>query len=389
LAVSWHSLHQLDDLADAFEQNDLATSAAIFHMMRRGNANKSVHPGNKAGAAAMNTTSFSTTVPVTRREAIRRTLLFSAGTLLASRSGTLNAAPAVNEFDGQGIHLLALGDYGTKGNERQVSVANAMSKFAKSLDRPLTAVLALGDNFYRKITANRFERHFENMYSKDGLNCPFYACLGNHDYGTAKYDQQEGKAQLQLDYAANNPISRWKMPSKWYTFELPDSKNPLVKVVTLDGNYWEGALTPKEKIKQRRFLEAELKAPTSAAWLWVVNHFPMFSECSNRGDNKPLLRDWGPLIKSSRASLCLAGHDHTMQHLRIDGYSPSFIVSGAGGAGLYKVNRKKRGFADNQHLGFNHIFVTPERLQLQFINTSGECLHHFTRELSGKITIHS
>jgi tartrate-resistant acid phosphatase type 5 len=335
----------------------------------------------------MSTTSLA---PITRREAIRRTLLFSAGTFLASRSGALSAAPAVNDFDGQGIHLLALGDYGTKGNERQISVANSMSTFAKSLGQPLAAVLALGDNFYRKITADRFERHFENMYSKDGLDCPFYACLGNHDYGTAKYDHQEGKAQLQLDYAANNPTSRWKMPAKWYTLELPDRNNrPLVKMIVLDGNYWEGALKPKEKIKQRRFLKAELQAPTTAPWLWVVNHFPIFSECSTRGDNKPLLRDWGPLIKSSRASLCLAGHDHTMQHLRVDGYSPSFIVSGAGGAGLYKVNQKKRGFADNHHLGFNHIFVTPERFELQFINTAGECLHRFSRDLSGKITIYS
>ncbi|HEX3601384.1 MAG TPA: metallophosphoesterase [Lacipirellulaceae bacterium] len=209
-------------------------------------------------------------VPITRREALRRTILFSSAALTAGSRGALRAAPVETKFADNGLHLLALGDYGTKGDERQTSVARAMATFAKSLDQPLTAVLALGDNFYHKLTPDRFDKHFENMYSKDGLNCPFYACAGNHDYGTAHYDLQEGKLQMQLDYAKQHPISRWKMPAKWYSLELGDKDRPLVKIIVLDGNYWEGGLTPKEKIDQRRFFDAELAAPTKAPWLWVV-----------------------------------------------------------------------------------------------------------------------
>jgi hypothetical protein len=212
----------------------------------------------------MSTASVLLSTLITRREAIRRSILFSSGALLAGRLGSTYAAPAVNDFDGHGIHLLAVGDYGTKGDRRQASVANAMDVFARSLDQPLAAVLALGDNFYVKLTNDRFDNHFEQLYSIRGLDCPFYACLGNHDYGTAKYDLQQGKLQLQLDYTKNNPKSRWKLPAKWYAFELPAEGSPLVKVIVLDGNYWEGALTPKEKLAQRRFLETELKAPTRA-----------------------------------------------------------------------------------------------------------------------------
>lgn len=325
---------------------------------------------------------------ISRREAIRRSVVFAAGAaMVAGRPAPAKAVPALTGFDDGGMHLLALGDYGTKGDSNQLRVASAMAKFSKSLATPPKAVLALGDNFYRTITPDRFANHFEKLYSTDGLDCPFYACAGNHDYGTALYDFQEGKLQMQLDYSRNNPNSRWKMPAKWYTVELPSVEAPLVKAIVLDGNYWHGALTPKEKVKQRRFFKAELAKPTRAPWLWVVNHFPIFSECEKRGDNKALIRDWGDLIKAHPVSLCLAGHDHTMQHLRVEDYSPSFLVSGAGGASLYDVRPTHRGFVDNLQLGFTHIHVTRHELQVQFIDAAGNCLHHFRRDLNGKVTV--
>lgn len=332
---------------------------------------------------------ISQSAPITRREALRRTVVFSATALVAGRSKVLHAAPAETTFAEPGMHLLALGDYGTKGDANQTAVANAMAKFAKSLDQPLEAVLALGDNFYRRITPDRFEKHFEQMYSKDGLDCPFYACAGNHDYGTAKYDEQEGKLQIQLDYAKDNPNSRWKFPSKWYTIELPSAEKPLVKVIVLDGNYWEGGLTPKEKIAQRRFLKAELEKKTDAPFTWLVNHFPLYTDCNQgtRCDDKTLIREWGKLLKNSNVSLCFGGHDHTLQHLRVKDYPCSFIVSGAGGAKLYTVNPETRGYSDGKHLGFNHIHVTRDSFNFQFLNADGECIHRFKRDLSGNTKV--
>jgi hypothetical protein len=323
---------------------------------------------------------------ISRREALRRTVVFSTAALVGGRTNILRARPVETKFADRGIHLLALGDYGSK-NENQVAVANAMAKFAKSLNQPLTAVLALGDNFYKKLTLERFDTHFEKMYSTDGLDCPFHVCLGNHDYGEALYDFQQGKARMQIDYAKNNPESRWKLPAKWYTVELPSADKPLVKIIVLDGNYWPGALTPKEKIEQRHFLEAELKKKTDASWLWLVNHFPLFSDCKKRGDSKSLIREWGQLIKDSNISLCLAGHDHNMQHLRVEGYGASFIVSGAGGASLYEIKRTDRGFTNEKHRGFNHIHVTPEEVNVQFITADGDCLHHFQRTPTGDVKV--
>lgn len=325
--------------------------------------------------------------PMSRREAIRRAVVFSTGAWAAGRTDMLRAEAPRTDFAEEGMHLLALGDYGMKGNADQKAVAKQMAAFAKSLDKPLSGVLAMGDNFYRAITPTRFETDFEQLYSQEDLNCPFYACVGNHDYGTALYDFQEGKLQMELDYAKNNPSSRWKLPAKWYAVELPNADNPLVKIITLDGSYWPGGLTPQEKIEQRRFLKAELANKSKAPWLWVVNHYPLFSETTERGDDTTLIREWGQLIKDHPVSLCLAGHDHTLQHLQVEGYAANFIVSGAGGARLYDIHPSKRGFANNRDLGFSHIYVTPEQLELQFITADGECLHAFRRGLDGTVEV--
>jgi tartrate-resistant acid phosphatase type 5 len=321
---------------------------------------------------------------MTRRDALKKTVVFSTGLLTAG--WLARAKEPETKFSKEGLHFLAMGDFGS-GNEHQRAVASQMAAFRKKLDGPLAGVLALGDNFYGRLAKERFQPHFEEMYPQADFDCPFYACLGNHDYGP-KYDSDQGpaKAQIQLDYAKSNPSSRWKMPAKWYAIELPNPEKPLVKMIFLDGNYFEGALTPKEKIDQKRFLEAELKKETTAPWQWLITHFPMFSETSKRGDNVKLIERWGGHLKNHPFSLYVSGHDHNLQHLKAEGYETSFIVSGAGGAALYDVGPTKRGFASSI-LGFNHVHVTPEKTTVQFIDAQGKCLHAFERTAKGGVKI--
>jgi hypothetical protein len=322
---------------------------------------------------------------LTRREALKKTLLFSTGLLASGRLASLRAQTPATTFSGEGIHLLALGDFGS-GNAHQAAVARQMAELSKKLNPPLTAVMALGDNFYGKLTPDRFRRHFEEMYPIENFACPFYACLGNHDYGP-RYDGGQGreKAQMQLDYAKENPPSRWKMPAKWYALELPDAKNPMVKIIILDGNMYEGMLTPQEKVEQQRFLEAELKQETRAPWQWMVSHYPLFSAGIKR-DNTRLIREWGTHLKSERTSLYLAGHDHNLQHLQVEGHNPSFVVSGAGGASLYDIKTSERGFAQKV-LGFTHLYVTRETIHVQFIDAEGKLLHAFRRNRAGQVSL--
>lgn len=320
---------------------------------------------------------------ISRREAIRKTVCFSsalfAGNLLP-RASALTPLPA-NKAGG--LHLLAFGDFGS-ANQEQVDVAKQMSAFAKNLNAPLAGVLALGDNFYGKFTMDRFKSGFEDMYSKETLNCNFYACLGNHDYEfVGKEKPQQTKADWQLKYAAGNPQSRWKLPAKWYVEELKDSSGPLVRIIVLDGN---PTITHEEKAAQQKFLEAELARKTSAPWTWMVNHFPMFTASSKRHDNKELIDQWGPLLKKHNISLFIAGHDHSLQHLEVDDYRTSFVISGGGGRKLDGVQQSSRGFTKSQ-LGFNHIHVDRQAITTRFIDEKGNNLHAFKRDSTGKVSI--
>ena len=320
-----------------------------------------------------------------RRDLIK-TLVFSSAALGAGWPSVSKAADPKTDFGKQGVHFLAVGDFGS-GKEGQTQVARKMNEFAAGLGEPLTAVLALGDNFYNMLTPERFETGFEAMYSKEHLDVPFYACLGNHDYGP-EYDSKQGraKADMQLEYAKANPSSRWKMPAKWYSVEFPDADKPLVKVIYLDSNTFEGALTPQEKVAQKRWLEAELKKETKAKWTWVVSHYPVFSDTTKRKDNKNLIKNWGPYFQANPISLYISGHDHNLQHLQVDGYHPSFLVSGGGGASLYGITGTGRGFS-RQILGFNHLHVNDERILVQLIDGEGNLMHAFERNLQGGIKI--
>ena len=322
---------------------------------------------------------------LTRRQAIRRTVVFSTALLAARWVGPLAAQLPTAGSPAGGMDLLAFGDWGT-GDQPQRDVAAQMAAFARKLPAPPTAVLALGDNFYKTLTPERFTTEFESMYPVGDLPCPFHVLLGNHDYGP-DYDSGQGlqKAQMQLDYARANPTSRWKLPAKWYTLELPDAEHPLVKIIVLDSNYAEPVLTPQEKLDQQRFVEAELKKETRAPWLWIAGHHPLFTDGQN-GDNEPLIKRWGPYFADSPVSMYLCGHDHTMQHLEIPGYGASFVVSGGGGAGLMRIKNTERGYAQDI-FGFNHLHVTPEAVDVQYIDATGRLLHAFRRTRDGKVAV--
>ncbi|HRQ88586.1 MAG TPA: metallophosphoesterase [Bacteroidia bacterium] len=325
---------------------------------------------------------------MTRREALRKTIYFSTGLMGAGLASRVHAAKPDTSFSGPGLHLLSIGDFGNARSDSQARVAARMAEFAKSLDQPLDAVLALGDNFYGKMTPDRFDRHFEKMYDIGSMPCPFHACIGNHDYEKADYgrDPEPRKCEMQLEYAKENPGSRWKMPAKWYTLELPDPANPLLKIIVLDSNLQEGALTPQEKLEQQRFLKAELEKGTKAPWLWLMMHHPPYTETTKRKDSSRLIGMIDEAVRSHFVSVCIGGHDHNLQHLQVEGCRTNFIVNGAGGANTYEVTPSERGFS-RKVLGFTHFHLSEKRIKAQFIDVDGDCLHTFRCRRDGSVEV--
>src|SRR5882672_6160746 len=68
---------------------------------------------------------------ISRREALRRTVLFSTGLMAARWVAPLHAAAPTTHFADDGLDLLAIGDFGT-GNAAQSAVAAQMAAFAQT-----------------------------------------------------------------------------------------------------------------------------------------------------------------------------------------------------------------------------------------------------------------
>ncbi len=116
---------------------------------------------------------------MTRRDALKTTLLFSSGVLGGMNPLAVDAADELRRTTGRGgLHVLALGDFGTN-NAKQRQVADAMVGLAGKLGVSPTAVLALGDNFYGHLSPETIPSRFGGYYPKETLDCPFYAVLGN------------------------------------------------------------------------------------------------------------------------------------------------------------------------------------------------------------------
>ena len=120
------------------------------------------------------------------------------------------------------IELFALGDWGAppemedsldvhRVRKLQEQVARAMSEASAKLTAdgtPLSAVLALGDNFYGRLDGPddaRFKNRLEELYPQESLRVPFYFVLGNHDYMTPGSDKLQRESVPLF-------LSNWRMP---------------------------------------------------------------------------------------------------------------------------------------------------------------------------------
>jgi tartrate-resistant acid phosphatase type 5 len=254
--------------------------------------------------------------------AMRRRDLMAAAAAAAAFPARASQAP---------LRFLAVGDFGRDGRFSQREVAQRMAAFAAAA--PCDFVLALGDNFYESgvVSADdpRWRTSFEAVYDGPGLQVPWYAVLGNHDYG--------GEPDAQIAYTRRS--SRWRMPARYYAQTMRSADGATLELVMLDttalcetrrddpewGPGWKSLSEPR-RLAQLLWLEKTLAA-SSADQRIVVGHHPIFSG-GEHGDTEALKRDVLPLLKRYRVSAYLNGHEHDLQVIARDGVH--FICSGAG-----------------------------------------------------------
>ena len=301
--------------------------------------------------------------PITRREACRRALLFSAA--LAFPRLLSSQTPVAAEA-GATLHLFCFGDWGVQGDPNQKSVARALKKYAENLLLTPDALFLLGDNFYGPLPGTdspRWKKEFEDMYPASVFPGKCYAVLGNHDY-----DDQPGGEKIQLAYA-QTPGTRWTLPDLWYRLDLPQAT-----FLCTDTHY--AKLTKKQIASQRAWLEEQLAAPRLTPWLFVCGHHPVMSCGPQHGDSEHL-QSWRELFYRRGVNAYLAGHEHDLQHLREEGRPTHWLISGGGGRDLHPVEPGSSTRFAEARFGFLHLSINAKEMQATFVGTNAEPVYTF------------
>ncbi|HEX8609849.1 MAG TPA: metallophosphoesterase [Telluria sp.] len=274
------------------------------------------------------------------------------------------------------VRFLALGDAG-EGNRAQYANGKAMA--ALCARKGCDFVIYLGDNFYGQgITRPddpQFQQKFELPYA--GLDLPFYALLGNHDYGDPPLDYW--KPQFQLAYTWRS--ARWKMPHPFYHVQKGE-----VALFALDTTgYLQGINTDA----QRAWLAGAL-AISGAKWKIVAGHHPYLSngEHGNAGNYEgcgnfcPDIVNGAPLkrlfedVVCGNADIVLTAHDHNLQWPKAR-CGIEFIVSGAGSktTGLVGRDGNPTHFEYDRTPGFLWASIDGERFSAEFYDLHGKLLY--------------
>jgi len=295
----------------------------------------------------------------------RRTALAALGLAVAA---PFSRAWAASE---PALTFLAVGDWGRDGDFHQADVAARMGETASLIKSSFT--ISVGDNFYedgvKSVDDPIWKTSFEDIYTAPSLQSPWWVALGNHDY--------HGNSQAQLDYAKTS--HRWRLPSRWYSFNETTPDGATVEFFVLDTSPFISSYRTDggEKVKiidqdpapQLVWFEAAL-AKSTADWKLVIGHHPVYSGGGGDlvGGEADLQEKLDPILQRYRIPLYLNGHDHDLQHVARG--ATNYVCTGAGS----KVRKDCRtGGSDFCSLqsGFTAFWLTRNELKVAYRDYTG------------------
>ncbi len=178
----------------------------------------------------------------------------------------------------------------------------------------------------------------------------YFPALGNHEREGAPY------------------FKYFEVPQE-YSFEYGNTH-----FVAIDSN------RPDSEFKaQEEWLRKDLLAHKSATWRVVFfHHTPMtcVDMAARRSAADTMLKRLEPIFKEGNAQLIVNGHDHNYQHHMKDGIH--YIVSGGGGAPLYKVV-KDTPYVVQAETCHNHVRfeVNGKKMTIEGIREDGTSIEKF------------
>jgi tartrate-resistant acid phosphatase type 5 len=223
------------------------------------------------------------------------------------------------------VRFVVVGDTG-RGDSDQLAVAAGIE--AKCAADGCDFVQLLGDNIYpsgvSSVADPQWQSKFETPYQ--GIVLPFYAVLGNHDYGGNGAGNELEKAGFEIDYASVSP--KWKLPAAHYRRSWRH-----VDMFGLDTNLQVLGLDAEQRTQMAEWVSA-----SSAQWRIAFGHHPYLSNGphGNAGVYDGVVGS-GAGVKSflediicGRVDAYFSGHDHSLQWLTQTCAGSEVIVSGAG-----------------------------------------------------------
>lgn len=321
-----------------------------------------------------------------RRDFVRNTALTAIGASIIAPLHTL-ATPSLTNLESEDItmlpavkddyslHFMALGDWGRNGEYDQLEVAKQMGLWGAAHANDF--VISCGDNFYPKGVVSEqdplWNFSFENIYTAHSLQCDWYPVVGNHDW------HSDVDAQIRYSKVSR----RWNMPARYYSkvITLGKRKSNEAKekalLVFMDTDPFLHELFADYTSKQMQWLNETLeKATEDVKWKIVIGHHPIYT-VGPRIENYDTLTMRKALTKTfedHKVDVYLSGHEHSLQHLKADGFTHQFI-SGAGSE-LTKVTAgiAYSRFAASEH-GFMYFAIDTNRLNVRAINYKGDVLY--------------
>jgi len=311
---------------------------------------------------------------------------------------------------------MSIGDW---GDEAAKNVAPVMAEYSPEF------ILAIGDNFYDRgvsgIDDPQFKEKFEDTFTGESLQVPWYVCAGNHDY----YGGAKG-IQAEMDYS--NSSKRWNYPSLYYAQNINTTDGTSILLVSTDtwrlnggdtfvafdpatnrsalrnitdilvkhqaGEITDG--TAEQLLKhfsaddeenplqvsgdddQLKFIEDTLSG-SSADWKIVMGHFPVHSATQKEhGDTPSLITDLQPLLEKYQADMYFNGHDHILQHIQIN--NVHYFGSGAGAREHSGVNTDYVGLKGYQEGSYGFMVHNGDKnsLTTSFISADGSVTYNYT-----------
>lgn len=262
------------------------------------------------------------------------------------------------------ITLAVLGDSGM-GTPGQRAVADQMLAA-----RP-DYIIHTGDVVYPSGADAGYDGAFFSPYADLLTEAVIFPCLGNHDVGLL-----DGAAYLKNFVLPENGPPDLE-PERCYSIDLGN-----IHLVSIDRT--RDPRTMQELIMP--WAREDLLA-SGAAWKLVVFHYPAYQSGSV---NHAFLPDdaatWGAFFDETGVDLCLAGHNHLYERtfplrggqIVGPGEGTVYIVSGAGGAGLYRLTAPADFSAarDDSTHGFTQLVIEGNTIEIAHISSSGNVLDH-------------